>query len=63
MFNINFADDWIRAVDLWYWKRMLYQLSHNHFQERFFVIEHSSLQESKCLRGGRQHSEAKKSFV
>ena len=24
MFNINFADD------LWYWKRPLYQLSHNH---------------------------------
>ena len=28
MFNINFADDWIRTVDLWYWKRPLYQLSH-----------------------------------
>ena len=21
MFNINFADDWIRTADLWYWKR------------------------------------------
>ena len=28
MFNINFADDWIRSADLWYWKRPLYQLSH-----------------------------------
>ena len=27
---INFADDWIRTADLWYWKRLLYQLSHNH---------------------------------
>ena len=25
MFKLNFADD------LWYWKRPLYQLSHNHF--------------------------------
>ena len=32
MFNINiiFADDWIRTADLWYRKRPLYQLSHNH---------------------------------
>ena len=28
MFNINFADDWIQNVDLWYQKRPLYQLSH-----------------------------------
>ena len=27
MFNINFADDWIRTADLWYWKQLLYQLS------------------------------------
>ena len=25
-----FADDWIRTTDLWYWKQLLYQLSHNH---------------------------------
>ena len=31
MFNINFADDWIRTADLWNRKRPLYQLSHNHF--------------------------------
>ena len=31
MFNINFADDWIRTADLWYWKQPLYQLSHNHY--------------------------------
>ena len=30
MFNINFADDWIRSADLWYRKRPLYQLSQNH---------------------------------
>ena len=29
--NIKFADDWIRTADLWYQKRPLYQLSHNHF--------------------------------
>ena len=26
----QFADDWIRTNDLWFWKRPLYQLSHNH---------------------------------
>ena len=25
-----FADDWIRTADLWFRKRLLYQLSHNH---------------------------------
>ena len=25
-----FADDWIRTADLWYWKRPLYQLCHDH---------------------------------
>ena len=30
MYSNFFADDWIRTVDLWYWKRPLYQLSHNH---------------------------------
>ena len=30
MFNINFANDWIRTADLWCRKRPLYQLSHNH---------------------------------
>ena len=29
--SINFADDWSRTADLWYQKRPLYQLSHNHF--------------------------------
>ena len=27
--SINFADDWIQTADLWYRKRLLYQLSHN----------------------------------
>ena len=30
MLNIHFADDWIQTMDLWYWKQLLYQLSHNH---------------------------------
>ena len=30
MFIINFANDWIRTSDLWFWKQPLYQLSHNH---------------------------------
>ena len=31
MFNLNFVDDWIRTVDLRYWKRPIYQLSDNHY--------------------------------
>ena len=34
VFNINFANDWIRTMDLWYQKRPLYQLSHNHCSNR-----------------------------
>ena len=30
MLNINFADDWIQTATHWYWKQLLYQLSHNH---------------------------------
>ena len=33
MFNLNFADDWIRTADLYYWNQPLYQLSHNHFPD------------------------------
>ena len=28
--NIHFANDWIQTADLWSWKRLLYQLSHNY---------------------------------
>ena len=35
--SINFADDWIRTVDLWYQKRPLYQLSHNHWPLRTII--------------------------
>ena len=38
MFNINFADDWIRTVDLWCRKRPLYQLSHNHCPSGEWII-------------------------
>ena len=34
MFNINLANDWNRTADLLYWKRPLYQLSHNHFPKQ-----------------------------
>ena len=30
IFDIIFADDWIQTTDLWYQKRPLFQLSHNH---------------------------------
>ena len=30
MININFANNWIQTVDIWFWKRLLCQLSHNH---------------------------------
>ena len=37
--SINFADDWIRTADLWYQKRPLYQLSHNHCPvNRLFLV-------------------------
>ena len=34
----NIANDWIRTMDLWYWKRPLYQLRHNHcpYQIEFY---------------------------
>ena len=31
MFNIKFADDWMRYADLWCWKRLFYQLSHDNY--------------------------------
>ena len=37
--HINFADDWIRTADLWFWKRPLYQLRHNHFPRGHKVFE------------------------
>ena len=38
MFNVNFTNDWIQTADLWYWKRPLYQLSHNHCPISYFVL-------------------------
>ena len=35
MFNINFADVWIRTADLFYRKQQSYQLSHIHFAQFF----------------------------
>ena len=31
----KFADDWIWATDLWYWKHPLCQLSHNQYFRNF----------------------------
>ena len=38
MFNINFSDDWSQTADLWYQKRLLFQLSHNHFPNQFIYL-------------------------
>ena len=35
MNSINITDDLIRTMDLWCWKRPLYQLSHNHCPIQF----------------------------
>ena len=37
--SINFANDWSRTADLWYWKRPLNQLSHNHFPMFSFLFK------------------------
>ena len=54
MFNINFANDWSRTIDLWYWKWPLYQLSHNHFPSSFwfFIFLYFSLYLFRCLKYG-----------
>ena len=38
MFNINFADDWIRIADLWFCKQPLYQMSHKHCPNRDEIL-------------------------
>ena len=47
LFNINFADDWIRTADLWCQKWLLYQLSHNHYLSIFvfntFLFLHANV--------------------
>ena len=40
MFNINFTNDWIRTMDLWYQKQPLYLLSHSHSHgSNYFTFE------------------------
>ena len=43
MFNKFFANDWIWAVDLWFWKWPLYQLSHCHYLKNsyFRIVPHT----------------------
>ena len=41
--NINFADDWIRTMDLWCQKRLLYQLSYTHCPNSFSISSPLSL--------------------
>ena len=36
--RLNFSDAWIQTADLWSWKRLLYQLSHNHRPEEGIKI-------------------------
>ena len=43
MSNINFDNEWIRTTDLWCGRRPLYQLSHNHCPNSFFLSLSSSL--------------------
>ena len=38
MFKYKFANDWSQTADLWYQKRPLYQLSHNHFPTANYLI-------------------------
>ena len=49
MFNIFFADDWIRTADLWHWKRLLYQLSHNHCPKNYPLLLYSAAQSSHLV--------------
>ena len=44
MYIVNFADDWIRTAEVWYWKRLLYQLCHNHCPVKTFLIVRSCLE-------------------
>ena len=53
MFNIIFANDWNRTVDLWYWKRPLYQLSHNHCPTALFCKNCVKIRETKRATEGR----------
>ena len=49
--SINFADDWIRTADLWYWKQLLYQLSHNHCPSRmklYLDLHRSEIPQNRC---------------
>ena len=39
MSDKKFANDWIRTADLWCWKRLLYQLSHNHIPIRLKLFK------------------------
>ena len=39
MFNLIFADDWIRTMDLWHRKQSLYQLSYNHCPKFVYDID------------------------
>ena len=48
MFNRNLANDWIRTADLWYWKRLLNHLSHNHCSFNILMLfEMSKINETE----------------
>ena len=45
--KLNFADDWIRTVELWSQKQLLYQLSHNRCPTNIFVKLPATAQENE----------------
>ena len=47
--SINFADDWSRTADLWYRKRPLYQLSHNHFPNEYSLVRMKPLRKKHSV--------------
>ena len=48
--KINLADDWIQTSDLWYWKRPVYQLSHNHCPFYIYRLIIISGQDARATR-------------
>ena len=46
-----FGDDWIRTANFWYWKRPLYQLSHNHCPIYVWLLGRSSCSSPKEIHG------------
>ena len=50
--SIKVADDWIRTRILWYWKRPLCQLRHNHCPRDFLECKNLIQETESNTRGG-----------